>query len=102
MSALLDRYLTLERVMLEFAERGDPGADLIRDLMDPLWYQLSDRDHARLDARGLVSLVSLCPVWLPAGAGLLYHRAPVSGAIQGKRYGDTPIGISLSWNGVTA
>ena len=40
--ALFDRYLDLERIILEADERGDePFADSLRDLMDSIWYQLS-------------------------------------------------------------
>lgn len=50
-SPALLRYLDLEQMMLRLAEAGDPQADAIRDLMDPLWYQLTDEDRKLLDAR---------------------------------------------------
>jgi hypothetical protein len=53
MSPSLQRYLDLERFMLELDERQDPYADRIRDLMDPLWYELTDEDRRILDARDL-------------------------------------------------
>lgn len=37
--------------MLDLEAAGDPYADHLRDLMDPLWYELSDEEHALLDAR---------------------------------------------------
>ena len=97
MSALLDAYLDLERLMLELDERGDPGADRVRDLMDPLWYQLGDEDHAHLDTRGLVSLASLHPIRLPAGTGLHYCSAPAPGAIRDRRDRNCPIGLLVDW-----
>jgi hypothetical protein len=51
MSVRLHAYQRLERVMLELDAAGDPLADQLRDLMDPLWYALSDEEHALLDAR---------------------------------------------------
>jgi hypothetical protein len=51
MSARLHTYQRLERVMLELDAAGDPLADHLRDLMDPLWYALSDEEHALLDGR---------------------------------------------------
>ena len=101
-SALLDAYLSLERVLLEFEERGDPSADLVRDLMDPLWYRLSDEDHAQLDDRGPVSLASLHPIRLLTGAGLLYRPPPAPGAIRGMRSDGQPIEILPGWDEVVA
>jgi hypothetical protein len=51
MSARLHAYQRLERVVLDLDEAGDPLADHLRDLMDPLWYALTDEEHALLDAR---------------------------------------------------
>jgi hypothetical protein len=50
-SPRLRAYLSLERAMLDLDERADPLADRLRDAMDPLWYGLTDREHAVLDAR---------------------------------------------------
>jgi len=52
---LLEAYLTLERVMLEFDRAKDPIADQIRDVMDPLWLRMSQEDRAKLKARGRVT-----------------------------------------------
>lgn len=51
MSPRLHAYQRLERVMLELDGVGDALADDLRNLMDPLWYALSDDEHAQLDAR---------------------------------------------------
>lgn len=61
----LDVYLALERLMLELDEDANPIADQIRDLMDPLWRQLSDDEVARLDSRGQIEPAELFPVQLP-------------------------------------
>jgi hypothetical protein len=61
-SVLIDRYLALERVMMEADERGDePFADSIRDVMDSIWYQLSDQEHGVLNNRGFLSITALYP-----------------------------------------
>jgi hypothetical protein len=50
-SPRLRAYLALEREMLELDDRDDPLADTLRDAMDPLWYALTDAEHAALNAR---------------------------------------------------
>jgi hypothetical protein len=47
----LAAYLSLEREMLALAAVGDPLAERLRDAMDPIWYSLTDDEHARLNAR---------------------------------------------------
>ena len=60
---LIDRYLTLERIMMEADEHGDePFADSLRDLMDSIWYRLSDEEHGVLNNRGPLSIATLYPV----------------------------------------
>jgi hypothetical protein len=66
MSTRLDAYLALERVMLELDAVGDRLADDIRDMMDPIWYQLSEEEVRLLNARGNLSGVSLHPIRFPA------------------------------------
>lgn len=61
----LDLYLALERLMIGLDEDGNPAADDIRDLIDPIWFRLPPEDIARLDARGHVDPRSLFPVQLP-------------------------------------
>ena len=53
-SPRLEAYLSLERSMLALDAEKDPLADQLRDSMDPLWYALSDEEHALLDARTIV------------------------------------------------
>lgn len=60
----LDLYLRLERIMIDLDDQGDSFADQVRDLMDPIWYDLSDEDHVFLNNRGEVELRSLYPVTL--------------------------------------
>ena len=52
--ARLQAYLRLERALLELEDLDDPFADRLRDAMDPLWYALTDEEHAMLDARGMM------------------------------------------------
>ena len=60
---LIDRYLAFERIMMEADERGDvPFADSLRDLMDSIWYRLSDEEHGVLNNRGFLSIANLYPV----------------------------------------
>jgi hypothetical protein len=60
---LIDRYLTLERMMMEADERGDePFADSLRDIMDSIWYQLSDEEYNFLNNRGFLSITTLYPM----------------------------------------
>jgi hypothetical protein len=63
-SKQLDIYLRLERLMMELDDRDDPMADKIRDLMDPVWYALSDEDRRFLDSRGMIDVQVLYPVTL--------------------------------------
>ena len=51
LSSLLRLYLQLERQMLTLDAVGDASADDVRDVMDPLWYRLSDQDRSQLDDR---------------------------------------------------
>src|SRR5450432_1576867 len=48
----LETYLRLERTMLELEKNGDPMADQIRDLMDPIWHRLSSEEIGLLNSRG--------------------------------------------------
>ena len=66
---LIDRYLTLERIMMEADERGDePFADSLRDLMDSIWYRLSDEEHVVLNSREALSIAILYPVTISISA----------------------------------
>lgn len=64
LSSQLDLYLKLERIMIDLDDRGEPFADQVRDLMDPLWYSLSEEEHEFLDGRGEVDVRVLYPVTL--------------------------------------
>lgn len=64
MNKQLDIYLRLERIMIELDDRGDPFADRVRDLMDPIWYGLSNEDRQFLDGRGEIEIRVLYPVTL--------------------------------------
>jgi len=64
LSSQLDLYLKLERIMIDLDDRGEPFADQVRDLMDPLWYALSAEEHKFLDGRGEVEVRVLYPVTL--------------------------------------
>ena len=64
LSNQLDLYLKLERIMIDLDDRGEPFADQVRDLMDPLWYSLSEEEHEFLDGRGEVDVRVLYPVTL--------------------------------------
>lgn len=80
---LMTNYRTLERMMLEADERGNESfADQLRDLMDPIWYSLTDEQHEQLNARGFVSLSSLYPVTLRVMSEFLYDAA--SGGSSGE------------------
>jgi hypothetical protein len=61
----LELYLRLERIMLDLDRASDPLADHFRDLMDPVWQRLSDREIELLDRRGKVGDAGLFPVQLP-------------------------------------
>jgi hypothetical protein len=89
-STRLHAYLTLERVMLELDQSGDPLADRIRDLMDPVWYDLSDEEHSALDRRADTALESLHPIRLPAGEDLFVEPSATGRrtvVAQGQRAG---------------
>ena len=63
-SKQLDLYLRLERIMIELDDGNDLLADRMRDLMDPIWYSLSDEDHQFLDNRGEIDIRVLYPITL--------------------------------------
>ena len=50
-SRRLAAYLELERQMLSLDAVKDPLADRLRDVMDTLWYGLTDEEHSLLDSR---------------------------------------------------
>ncbi len=60
----LHLYLRLERLMMEFDDQSDPFADKLRDLMDPLWFSLSEKEREFLNGRENVDVRVLYPVTL--------------------------------------
>ena len=75
MSARLDAYIALERIMFELDEASDELAESIRDMMDPLWYALSDDERSVLDARKIGEVHALNPIRLSVAAALMKpHR----------------------------
>lgn len=54
----LEAYLSLERAMLRLDAAGDAFADVLRDSMDPLWFQLSPDDREFLDRRRIPEALS--------------------------------------------
>jgi hypothetical protein len=81
----LDLYLAFERLMVHLEQAGDPMAEGVRDLMDPIWHRLSRADVDRLNARGKIDPSGLFPVRLPFPAG---GRLPPT-TVSGKRFTDT-------------
>jgi len=77
MNARIDTYLTLERLMLQLDEVGDPLADHIRDLMDPVWYELPKADRATLDRRA-IEVNALNPIRFSASPGLYLQPLPLA------------------------
>ncbi|MGH7434305.1 MAG: hypothetical protein ACRENE_01360 [Polyangiaceae bacterium] len=53
MSLRLDAYLELERAMMALDDADDPMADRLRDALDPIWYSLTDEEHAFLNRRSI-------------------------------------------------
>jgi len=52
MSTPLDSYLVLEQAMVALDSLDDEGhADLLRDILTPLWEKLTDGERAALNAR---------------------------------------------------
>jgi hypothetical protein len=61
----LQRYLTLERIMLELDEAQDARADKVRDLMDSIFFELSDAEREWLDGRGVIGgVATVAPIRL--------------------------------------
>jgi hypothetical protein len=77
MSNHIDLYLKLERIMMELDDQEDPIADRVRDLMDPIWYELSEEDHNFLDRRGEMEVRVLYPITLKVPD---LFRTPVVGS----------------------
>ena len=89
----LDLYLSLERLMIELDEDGNPLADEIRDLMDPVWRRLSEGEVALLDARGTIEPTNLFPAQLPV------PEAPVlpKPTVDGQRFETVGLHVPDAW-----
>lgn len=92
MSVRLDAYTALERVMLELDEADDALADRLRDMMDPIWYALTDEEHALLDARTIAAAGQLHPIRCPAGPGLFIPPRGEAGEPPAATVRDTAVG----------
>jgi len=68
MTPRLRKYLELERLMLVLDESGDPGADSLRDVMDPIWYSLGDDERRVLNERTIGRIRSIEEIRVPTGA----------------------------------
>jgi hypothetical protein len=78
---------------------GDPLADTLRDLMDPLWLALTDDEHRFLDSRALEAPATgaiLVPV-----RNSLFRPRPVAHA-PANVVRDRPIGRSFDLRGLAA
>jgi hypothetical protein len=73
--------------MLDLERSADSMADQVRDLMDPVWYRLSQEEIALLDSRGEIDPAELFPVRLPlpppTGTTDSHHSRPT---VRGRRY----------------
>jgi len=94
-SARLEAYVALERVMLELDAANDSLADRFRDLMDPIWYGLSDDEVRILDGREVDGVTSLHPICLSVGHSLFVDPAEPAGSPSSIR--DAPVGFDLEY-----
>lgn len=76
MKPMLESYLELERIMRVLDELGDPTADALRDIMDPLWYRLSPEERQLLDQRSIGDLRAIVEIRLPLEEGLFSEPIP--------------------------
>ena len=75
MTPRLRQYLEFERLMLTLDETGAPGADALRDAMDPIWYSMNDDERRILNDRNVGRITSLEVIRVPAD--LVFGPAPV-------------------------
>ena len=90
MTPRLRKYLELERLMLLLDEDGDPGADALRDAMDPIWYMLTADERRLLDERTIGHIKMLEAIRVPVDSrvfgpppGPAAPRAIPRGAVKG-------------------
>ncbi len=87
LSKNLARYLEMERLMLSLEGDNVPAADTLRDLMDPLWYLLTEDERTFLDNRSVSPVDVLEWVSVPLSTCLfertqLVQRPIIEGAIK--------------------
>jgi len=76
MTPPLRKYLELERLMLILDEEGDAAAETLRDVMDPIWYSLTDEERRLLDDRRIGRIRSLEEIRVPAGSHVFGDAPP--------------------------
>jgi hypothetical protein len=91
MTPPLRKYLELERMMLLLDEEGDPTAETLREVMDPIWYSLTDEERHLLDDRAIGRIQSLEEIRVPAGRDV-FGEVPVPAA-----GGTLPQGPIVGW-----
>ena len=73
----LRTYLELERLMLILDEEGTSAvADSLRDIMDPLWYSMTEEDRRFLDDRAIGRIRSLEEIRVPSGSQVFGEAPP--------------------------
>jgi hypothetical protein len=90
MISRLDRYLELERLMLILDEAGDATADVMRDAMDPIWYQLTDDERRLLDERSVGVIETMEGIRVPSGSAVFGDAPDIrhSGLVAGQTVGN--------------
>lgn len=91
MTPQMRKYLELERRMLRLEAVGDEDADKIRDLLDPIWYSLTEFERKMLDERTIGRIYSAEGIRVPAGDELFASRP----FVESKRL---PKGTITDWN----
>ena len=79
---LLQSYLVFERVMLQLDRVGDPRADVLRDLMDPMWFSLTEEDRGFLNTRAQEDLDPQGSREPPNAAVMARLRARIERAVE--------------------
>lgn len=75
MSPALRKYVELERIMLDLDAVDERAAEAVREVMDDVWYGLSEDERASLDERSVVGPIKVLePVRVPVTADVLTPR----------------------------
>ncbi len=78
MTSTLRKYLDLKTIMAELEAVDEAAAESQREIMDGLWYSLSDSERSVLDDRTLAGPIRVLEaVRLPATSALL-QRPPLT------------------------